>query len=244
MVDASGRLAVLALHGGKGDGGPSVGAKTDTVGDRSRQGIDGTPTMAVCPSCGAPINADEGRCEACAAGPTKPSMSALFRLATFARPRAGLVVLGFVLTLAATAAGLVPPYLTIPLLDNVLVPYQAASEAARKAVEAESEGVAHDELMVMKAAAAELRAKVKFNLVWWCLGGLAAAALLEWLLDWAKLYVLAWVSERISADLRAQDLRPSATLVAWSFSAANAPATSSPASATTRNVCAISCRST
>jgi ATP-binding cassette subfamily B protein len=35
-----------------------------------------------------------------------------------------MVILGFSLTLASTAAGLVPPYLTIPLLNNVLIPRQ------------------------------------------------------------------------------------------------------------------------
>jgi ATP-binding cassette subfamily B protein len=33
-------------------------------------------------------------------------------------------LLGFVLTLASTAATLVPPYLTMPLMDDVLIPYQ------------------------------------------------------------------------------------------------------------------------
>jgi ATP-binding cassette subfamily B protein len=36
------------------------------------------------------------------------------------------------------------------------------------------------------------------------LGGLLGAAVLAWLLGWAKTYVLAWVSEQISGDLRNQ----------------------------------------
>jgi ATP-binding cassette subfamily B protein len=35
-----------------------------------------------------------------------------------------MIALGFVLTLASTAAGLVPPYLTIPLINDVLMPRQ------------------------------------------------------------------------------------------------------------------------
>ncbi|MDQ3797326.1 MAG: ABC transporter transmembrane domain-containing protein [Pseudomonadota bacterium] len=50
--------------------------------------------------------------------------SALFRLARFARPRFGMIVAAFSVTLAATAFGLVPPYLTMPLLDEVLIPHQ------------------------------------------------------------------------------------------------------------------------
>ena len=42
----------------------------------------------------------------------------------------------------------------------------------------------------------------EWNLVPWLLGGLLLAAVLAWLLSWAQTFVLAWVSERISADLR------------------------------------------
>ncbi|MBM4363129.1 MAG: DUF1854 domain-containing protein, partial [Deltaproteobacteria bacterium] len=49
----------------------------------------------------------------------------LLRLLGFARPHAGLVALGLLSTLATTAAGLVPPYLTMPLVDEVLLPRQA-----------------------------------------------------------------------------------------------------------------------
>ncbi|GGC11927.1 ABC transporter [Oxalicibacterium flavum] len=53
-----------------------------------------------------------------------PSTASLFRLWRFARPYRGQLLLGFLLTLASTAATLVPPYMTLPLMDNVLIPYQ------------------------------------------------------------------------------------------------------------------------
>tara|TARA_R110001599_G_scaffold64023_5_gene179717 strand:+ start:21428 stop:23713 length:2286 start_codon:yes stop_codon:yes gene_type:complete len=53
-----------------------------------------------------------------------PSTASLFRLWRFARPYRWQLLGGFLLTLAATAATLVPPYLTMPLMDNVLIPYQ------------------------------------------------------------------------------------------------------------------------
>jgi ATP-binding cassette subfamily B protein len=114
---------------------------------------------------------EDAECPACTAAPTRPSLSALVRLVGFARPRARIIALGFCFSLASTAAGLVPPYLTMPLLDNVLIPHQNGKPA-------------------------------DFGLVRWYLAGLAGAALLAWLLDWGRLYILAWVSERISADLR------------------------------------------
>ena len=93
----------------------------------------------------------------------------------FARQRFGKIAIGLALTLATTAVGLIPPYLTMPLVDRVLVPWQ------------ESHGLA------LEAA---------YHSLWLYLGGLAGAAVLAWLLAWAQGAVLAWVSELISADLR------------------------------------------
>jgi ATP-binding cassette subfamily B protein len=56
--------------------------------------------------------------------PVPPSTWVLLRLGRFARPYRKQLAAGFALTLASTAATLVPPYLTIPLMDNVLIPFQ------------------------------------------------------------------------------------------------------------------------
>lgn len=53
-----------------------------------------------------------------------PSTWVLLRLSRFARPYKHQLIIGFLLTLAATGATLVPPYLTIPLMDEVLIPFQ------------------------------------------------------------------------------------------------------------------------
>jgi len=121
---------------------------------------------------------------------------ALFRLFRFARPRIGLISLGFVLTLATTAAGLVPPYLTMPLLDDVLIPYQTDVEAVRARTA--------DDPVAQSAALAELRSQQssRIRMVAWILGGLAGASVAAWLLSWAQGFVMAWASERVSADLR------------------------------------------
>ncbi len=99
----------------------------------------------------------------------------LWRLLAFARPRFGKIAIGLALTLGTTAVGLIPPYLTMPLVDKVLVPWQEAHGISTEA--------AHHAL-------------------WVYLGGLGAAAFVAWLLAWAQGAVLAWVSELISADLR------------------------------------------
>jgi len=57
-----------------------------------------------------------------------PSTWVLLRLGRFARPYRRQLFLGFALTLASTAATLVPPYLTIPLMDKVLIPFQGGQQ--------------------------------------------------------------------------------------------------------------------
>ena len=126
---------------------------------------------AVCPSCGATIEPPQTVCEACTPSAAPPPVRSLWRLGRFARPRATMILLGFTLTLASTAAGLVAPYLTIPLINDVLLPRQ-------------------------------LGQPIPFSVTVWYLVGMFGAAILAWLLSWAKTYVLAGASEQISADLR------------------------------------------
>lgn len=78
-----------------------------------------------CPSCKALLEPDQEECPICTKVIyTPPSTWTLFRLWRFAKPYRGQLLAGFVLTLLGTAANLVPPYLTMPLMDNVLIPYQ------------------------------------------------------------------------------------------------------------------------
>ncbi len=83
------------------------------------------PAADLCPKCQAPLPPGTEECPLCTREiHTPPSTWTLFRLWRFARPYQGQLLLGFLLTLAATAANLVPPYISMPLMDNVLVPYQ------------------------------------------------------------------------------------------------------------------------
>ena len=81
---------------------------------------------AACPTCQAPLPEGVEDCPACERElHSPPSTWVLFRLWRFAVPYQGRLLLGFLLMLAATGAHLVPPYLTIPLMDDVLVPFQS-----------------------------------------------------------------------------------------------------------------------
>ncbi len=169
LVGPEGRLASWHYTAGRSAAARRLAQRLSDL----RAGGDGAAPVSFCPSCGAAMTGAGGRCDACETAPAAPSLSSLFRLASFARHRAGLTLLGFALTLAGTVAGLVPPYLTMPLVDKVLVPLQNGQREA-------------------------------FGLVWWYLGAMALSAVVAWGLDWARLYVLARVSERISADLRSR----------------------------------------
>ena len=79
----------------------------------------------VCPACKTPIPQGREECPACERNiHAAPSTWTLFRLWRFARPYQGQLLAGFILTLVATAATLVPPYMTMPLMDEVLIPFQ------------------------------------------------------------------------------------------------------------------------
>ena len=78
-----------------------------------------------CPTCKAQLPPDAEDCPVChRESQAPPSTWVLLRLWRFARPYQGRLAAGFGLTLASTAATLVPPYLTMPLMDEVLIPFQ------------------------------------------------------------------------------------------------------------------------
>ncbi len=134
--------------------------------------LDQESSQTLCPSCWVPLPADQDDCPACSSeNLTPPSTWTLLRLWRFAKPYKGQLFAGFALTLASTAATLVPPYLTMPLMDDILLPYQNGQP-------------------------------INFDLTIFYLGALLLAAILAWVLGWAKTYILALVSERIGADLR------------------------------------------
>lgn len=82
-------------------------------------------TQVQCPNCATLLSEDLEECPVCDKQiHTPPSTWTLLRLWRFAKPYKGRLLIGFLLTLCSTAATLVPPYLTMPLMDNVLIPYQ------------------------------------------------------------------------------------------------------------------------
>ncbi len=124
-----------------------------------------------CSVCGFAIRAGDNACSQCGTSIARPPILSLFRLLSIAKSYWFMSLLGVILTLAATASGLIAPYLTMPLLDDILVPYQNGKPA-------------------------------QLNMIPWYLAGLAGASVLAWLLTWGEMYVMSWVSESVSAELR------------------------------------------
>ncbi len=90
---------------------------------RDGQVDDSDEHAARCPSCHSPLPDDSEECTLCHRELVQPASTwVLFRLWRFARPYKLQLLLGFLLTLASTAATLVPPYLTMPLMDEILIP--------------------------------------------------------------------------------------------------------------------------
>jgi len=88
-------------------------------------GVKIESVTSVCPGCGAMISGGE-TCLTC--NPLPPAKGTairmLFRLFAYSKTQLPLIILGFFLTLLSTLVGLVPPYLTMPLTDDVLIPMQ------------------------------------------------------------------------------------------------------------------------
>jgi ATP-binding cassette subfamily B protein len=108
--------------------------------------------------------------------PLPPVTKSFARLLRFTKPHARMLTLGFVLTFLGSFFATVPMPLLGKVMDDVLVPF-ATREIGR--------GDA-----IPKAT--------------WYLELFAGAVAISWLVGWARIYVLAWVSERVAADLRNQ----------------------------------------
>ncbi|PXW99554.1 ATP-binding cassette subfamily B protein [Sphaerotilus hippei] len=131
-------LGTLALHDGQGRlaqwrytlGQDSQALRLLALFERqieqlARPGAVEVEEVPTCPSCHAPLPPDTEDCPVCSREDSRPpSTWVLLRLGRFARPYRGQLAAGFALTLASTAATLVPPYLTIPLMDDILIPFQ------------------------------------------------------------------------------------------------------------------------
>ncbi|MSQ66901.1 MAG: ABC transporter ATP-binding protein [Gammaproteobacteria bacterium] len=116
------RLAVVRFSLAHSTGATHVVAEFARL--RLDGGLAGVPPSP-CPECRGPVDPASGVCAACIRElDAPPSTWTLFRLWRFARPYRTQLFFGFLFTLGSTFATLIPPYLTMPLMDKVLIPFQ------------------------------------------------------------------------------------------------------------------------
>ena len=70
-----------------------------------------------CQTCGRALRAGSKVCPNCI-----KKRETFWRLFSYVKPYKGIAILGFTLTLAVTAIGLLPPQLNIILIDQVITP--------------------------------------------------------------------------------------------------------------------------
>ncbi|MFA9438404.1 ABC transporter transmembrane domain-containing protein [Uliginosibacterium sp. sgz301328] len=126
LQDASRRLASWRFTLAQNVAATRLQSRFEQLLDVLSSGTSESPEAELlCPTCKAPLDPDDEECPNCAQELTAPpSTWTLLRLWRFARPYRWPLLAGFLLTLASTAATLVAPYLSMPLMDKVLIPYQ------------------------------------------------------------------------------------------------------------------------
>ncbi len=108
-----------------------------------------------CPYCQTPLLPNQEQCLVCdPENEIPPSTWTLFKLWRFAKPYQSQLILGFFLTILSTGATLIPPYITMPLMDEVLIPFQANK-------------VMNFDLAVMYLGGLLLAALMAWGLGWW-----------------------------------------------------------------------------
>ncbi|MDR3639408.1 MAG: ABC transporter ATP-binding protein [Isosphaeraceae bacterium] len=185
ITGAAGRLGAVRFTVGRSNDAHRLLNRFEAWRRDGVVGVEAAET--VCRGCGAVLPNADAECPACAG---KAAASAprrrlgrlrldgpLYRLIWFSRSHFRMIALGIVLSLAGTAANLIWPILTVSLIDKVIFPQQSFLDT--------HEGQ-----------------PVPFRDVYWYLWALFGSAVLAWLLLWWRTYVLGWVSERVSADLR------------------------------------------
>lgn len=138
--------------------------------------------------------------------PLPPMTKSFARLLRFTKPHAQMMLLGFVLTVLGAFFAIVPMPLLGKVMDKVLVPFALATyESGGDLTE---EQLLQDDSNIVrpiqdKALIARERTKAIVGAKWYLLA-FFGAVLLSWFIGWGRTYVLAWISERVAADLRNQ----------------------------------------
>lgn len=126
LVDATGLIAAWRFTLGQNLHAIRL---IDHFNEQLHSHVTGEPVVRaeqnICPSCKAVLGPEEEECPVCTKVIyTPPSTWTLFRLWRFAKPYRVQLFIGFSLMLLGTGAHMIPRYLTMPLTDKILIPFQ------------------------------------------------------------------------------------------------------------------------
>lgn len=131
--------------------------------------------------------------------PLPPMTKSFARLLRFTKPHTRMMFLGFVLTLLSSFFATVSMPLLGEILDHVLTPF------AKETTLRTPPGGDPNAILVIADAAQVAASRAKaVELAKWYLLLFFGAIVMSWLIGWARTFVLAWISERVAADLRNQ----------------------------------------
>jgi ATP-binding cassette subfamily B protein len=112
--------AIWMFSAAKASGMQALAEAWESRGRVSHRATEATEEPA--PSTPSPRWDDDDR------GPAGTTWTPLWRVMSFVRGHAAMAILGSVLSLASTGMALVPPYVTMPLVDDVLIPRQSGRD--------------------------------------------------------------------------------------------------------------------
>ncbi len=155
----------------------------------------------ICSTCGGALPDENAECPTCGptSAPLPPMTKSFARLLRFAKPHARMMALAFVLTLLGSFFATVPMPLFGEIIDKVLEPFW------KQTTRNPPPGADPSVILVIDDAAviAESREHAIVLATWYLLA-FFGAVVISWLIGWIRIYVLAWISERVAADLRNQ----------------------------------------
>ena len=175
--------------------------KQEAVDHDEPEDLDEPADGPVCPTCGGALPAENAECPSCgpASAPLPPMTKSFGRLVRFAKPHARAMAVAFLLTLLGSFFATVPMPLLGEVIDKVLEPFW--NQTTLKLLPGADSSVI--QVIDDAAAIAESREHA-IRLAKWYLLMFFGAIVISWLIGWIRIYVLAWISERVAADLRNQ----------------------------------------
>jgi ATP-binding cassette subfamily B protein len=163
---------------------------TARAGDDDGEGAIPHRRVEHCQTCGRALRAGSMVCPNCI-----KKRETFWRLFSYVKPYKGIAILGFTLTLAVTAIGLLPPQLNIILIDQVITPV-----IVEYMIE-DDDGVRRQEPTPEEP---KTPPQEQVELLLWVVVGFLSIHFSRMLINGLRSYTLGWLGQRITYDLQTE----------------------------------------